>query len=126
VSHLENGNADKAFSGAKRQRNGDNVPAVGNRNGDNLPPSGDRNGGNGSSPQRNGANGNGGSGNGSGGGNGNGRLTAKQYRFLTQLSEGQGQTKADLDKNCVEVFGTVAQYLSKGDASAMIEHLLAQ
>ena len=28
-----------------------------------------------------------------------------------------GRTSADLDKQCLEMFGTVAQYLSKGDAS---------
>ena len=92
-------------------RNGDDLSARGNRNGGN--------GGNGSTPQ----NGNGG---GNGGGNGNGRLTAKQYRYIVKLSEDQGRTKGELDKQSVEMFGTVAQYLSKSDASAMIEHLLGR
>ena len=88
---------------------------------------GNGSGGNGSGS--NGANGNGnGGGNGSdiSNGNGNGRLSAKQYRLLAQLSENQGRTKADLDKQAVEMFGTVAQFLSKGDASRLIEHLLAK
>ena len=34
--------------------------------------------------------------------------------------------KNDLDKYCLEAYGTVAQHLSKADASALIEHLLAK
>jgi hypothetical protein len=59
-------------------------------------------------------------------GNGNGRLTGKQYRYILQLHEGQGGTKADLDKQCIEMYGTVAQYLSKADASSFIENLLSR
>lgn len=62
----------------------------------------------------------------SNGGNGNGRLTSKQYRYMLQLNEEKGCTKADLDKQCLEMFGTSSQYLSKSDASAVIENLLAQ
>ena len=110
------------------------LPAGGNRNGDNLPAGGNRNGGNGSGS--NGGNGNGnGDGKGNennrpsvsdGNGNGNGRLSAKQYRYIQKLNEDMGRASANLDKQCLAMFGTVAQHLSKGDASAMIEHLLAQ
>ena len=57
-------------------------------------------------------------------GNGNGRLTSKQYRYMLKLNEDRGRTKDDLDKQCLEIFGVSTQYLSKGDASAMIENLL--
>jgi len=65
-----------------------------------------------------------GNGRGNGNGNGNGRLTGKQYRYMLQLNENQGSTKADLDQQCLEMFGTVAQHLSKADASSVIENLL--
>jgi hypothetical protein len=58
--------------------------------------------------------------------NGSGRLSAKQFRYLQKLNAGIGKGNAELDKQCLAMFGTVAQFLSKGDASAMIEHLLAQ
>jgi len=91
----------------------------GNGNGNNRTYGEDRNGksGNGSSPYQEKSKGN---------GNGNGRLTSKQYRYIQRLNEDQGRTKADLDQQSVKMFGVVAQYLSKGDASTMIEQLLAQ
>jgi hypothetical protein len=112
-------------------------PQGGNRNGDSLPNGGNRNGGNGnnttggngnSRPYR--SNGNGGNGSdnycGAGnGGNGNGRLTSRQYKYLMRLNEEQGRSKADLDQQCLQMFGAAAEYLSKGDASTVIEQLLA-
>lgn len=73
--------------------------------------------------QSNGYRSNGGNGNGQG--NGGGRLTSNQYKYMIKLNEEQGRTKADLDKQCLEMFGTVAQYLSKNDASAVIQQLLS-
>jgi len=107
------------------------------RNGYSRPNGGDRNGGNGnntnggngdSRPYR--SNGNGGNGSdhycGAGnGGNGNGRLTSKQYKYLMRLNEEQGRSKADLDQQCLQMFGAAAEYLSKSDASTVIEQLLA-
>ena len=58
-------------------------------------------------------------------GNRNGRLSAKQYRYMLKLNEEHGRTKADLDQQCLEMFGSVAQHLSKVNASSVIEHLLA-
>ena len=78
-------------------------------------------GGNGNRPHRP-SNGNG---DGNGNGNRNGRLSSKQYRYMLKLNEDQGRTLADLNQNCLEMFGTVAQHLSKADASSVIEHLLA-
>ena len=103
--------------------NGDNAhgynrPAGGNRNngGDNNQPiQSNGNGGNGSDNYC-------GAGNGS---NGNGRLTSKQYRYILKLNQEKGLSTAELDQKCLERYGTVTQYLSKNDASAVIEHLLA-
>jgi hypothetical protein len=113
---------------------------------DSLPTGGNRNGGNGSSPYRAQSNGNGngdsrphrsdgnggngsaiycGAGNGNTNGNGNGRLTSKQYKYILKLNQEQGRSSAELDQQCLERYGTVAQYLSKGDASTVIEQLLA-
>jgi hypothetical protein len=141
VSHLENGNAEKVPAGVQ-QRNSDNLPPKGNRNGANLPAGGHRNGGSGSHNPGNGSNGsgsNGGNGNGNGGGNGNGnnrpsgsdgngngRLSAKQYQYIQRLNEDLGKNSADLNKQCLEMFGTVAQHLSKSHASRLIEQLMAQ
>ena len=67
------------------------------------------------------------SGNGSGGhssNNGN-RLSGKQYKYIMQLNDKMGRNKADLDQQCISMFGTTAQYLSKNDASTVINHLRA-
>jgi hypothetical protein len=53
-------------------------------------------------------------------------LTQTQYRYIQKLNEDMGKASAELDKQCLAMFGTVAQHLSKGDASRMIEHLMAQ
>ncbi len=130
VSHIENGNGNGGNGHHARQNQNDNLPAGGNRNGDNLPANGNRNGASGSN---NPGNGNGGNGNGNNrtsgsdsNGNGNGRLSAKQYQYIQRLNEDLGRNSADLNKICLELFGTVAQHLSKGHASRLIEQLMAQ
>jgi hypothetical protein len=45
---------------------------------------------------------------------------------MLKLNDEHGRTKADLDQQCLEMFGTVAQHLSKSDASAVIEQLLSR
>ena len=99
--HLYRGASSGAANRASERQNG-RYP----RNGGN--------GGNGSSYNRN-----------NGGGNGGGRLSSKQYRYMIKLVEERGKNKADLDRQCQEMFGSVAQYLSKADASVVIEQLLA-
>ena len=59
-------------------------------------------------------------------GNGNGRLTAKQHSFLMKLSNEKGLTRKELNDQCVEVYGSVVDYLNRSDASSMIENMLAQ
>jgi hypothetical protein len=103
---------------------------AGNGNGNNLPLRSDRN--RNSRPYRSNRNGNGGNGggqhqgNGGNNGNGNGRLTSKQYKYMLSLNEEQGRTAEQLDQQCLDMFGSVASYLSRQDASAVIEQLLAQ
>jgi len=105
-------------------------------NGDNSGNGPSRNNGNGNAPGHiQGYNHGNGSGNGKGHNNGNGsgdhssnngnRLSGKQYKYLIQLNDKMGRNKSDLDQQCISMFGTAAQYLSKNDASSIIEHLLA-
>jgi len=133
VSHLENGNGGGGNGHYARSNPNDNMPARGDRSG-NLPDKEHRNGGSGSNNPGNGGNGSGGT-NGNGNnrpsgsdsnGNGNGRLSAKQFQYLQKLNAEIGRASAELDKQCLAKFGTVTQFLSKSDASQMIEHLLAQ
>ena len=121
VSHLGNGNGGNGHYTKPNQN--DSLPARGNRNdndnggnGNNLTAGGHRNSGNRNDVpaerSRNGA-------------TGNGRLTSKQYKYLMKLNSEKGCSAAELDQQCLERYGTVAQYLSKGDASTVIEQLLA-
>ncbi|BBO79719.1 hypothetical protein DSCO28_02850 [Desulfosarcina ovata subsp. sediminis] len=97
--------------GAHRQtgsyRNGGNGNNGGNNtnggNGNNRPSGGHRNGGN----------------------NGNGRLTNNQYKYMLRLNQEQGRSKTDLDQHCLQLFGAASEYLSKNDASSVIQQLLS-
>ncbi len=59
-------------------------------------------------------------------GNGNGRLSGKQYKYIMRLNEELGRSKAELDEHCLKAFGSVAEYLSKADASILISQMLSQ
>ncbi len=99
-----------------------NRPRMGDRN----PPKSDRNAGQDYNRPYRGDRDSQSNGNGGGNGNGKGRLTGKQYRYLLQLTEKQGRTAADLDQQCLELFGSVAQFLKKSDASSLIEQMLSR
>jgi hypothetical protein len=60
------------------------------------------------------------------GGNGNGRLSAKQHSFLVKLANEKGLTRKELNEQCVETYGSVIDYLTRQNASSMIENMLAQ
>jgi hypothetical protein len=62
-----------------------------------------------------------GNGNGS---NGSGRLSGKQYKYIMSLMSNQGRSKSEIDKHCVEAYGTSVQHLSKNDASRLIESMV--
>ncbi len=61
-----------------------------------------------------------------GNGNGNGRLSGRQYKYIMRLNEELGKSKAELDEHCLKAFGSVAEYLSKADASILISQMLSQ
>jgi hypothetical protein len=96
--------------------NGDKPPAGRNDNGGNSSrkPYQDTGKQNGNEDQR-GTNGN---------GNGNGRLSSKQFKFILRLNDEAGRSREFLDEECLRMFGCGCQYLSKRDASALIESLL--
>jgi len=52
----------------------------------------------------------------------NTRLSAKQYKYLLFLSSTKG-SKAQLDQHCVQTFGSKTEYLTKAQASKIIEEL---
>ncbi len=58
-------------------------------------------------------------------GNGNGRLSAKQHSFLVKLANEKGLTRKELNDRCVETYGSVIDYLTRQNASSMIENMLA-
>lgn len=64
-------------------------------------------------------------GNGNGGvsSSSNGRLSGKQLVFIMRLANARGFTKKDLDMHCVNVFGVATDFLSKKEASTLIDEL---
>lgn len=106
VSHLENGNGNpKPEPKAIQPPQQTSKPAGPNGSGN----------GNGSKPETSSKNGN---------GTGNGRLSAKQFKFILRLNDEAGHSREFLDEECLRMFGCGCQYLSKRDASALIESLL--
>lgn len=92
------------------------------RNDDAGPGQSQRPSSNGQKPD-NGAGSNGGSGNGT---NGNGRLSGKQHSFLMRLANEKGITRRELNDRCLDSYGAVVGYLTRNDASQLIETMLAQ
>ena len=113
VSHLENGDAPKPVA---RKTQGKPSPAGGNGGNGSQKPAGNSGG-----RHTNGG------GNGNGNGGGNGRLSGKQYNYLMALAtKDLAMTRSELDNLCLEMFGTSAAFLSRKDASSVIENLLAR
>jgi len=54
------------------------------------------------------------------------RLTSKQYRYLMDLCQLRGVSENELNKHCLEAFGVSVNYLSKPDASSLINNLLTR
>jgi hypothetical protein len=80
--------------------------------------------------------GNGGSGQGAGGkesnagdnddDKGNGRLTSKQFKFIARLANEKGLTRKELNERCIKTFGAASDYLSRAQASTLIDELMGQ
>jgi len=51
------------------------------------------------------------------------RLSNKQLVFLMRLATERGMTKKELDSHCINVFGVAADFLSKKEASTIIDEL---
>jgi hypothetical protein len=51
------------------------------------------------------------------------RLSNKQLAYIMKLATGQGMTKKELDAHCVNVFGVATDFLSKKEASTIIDEL---
>ncbi len=54
------------------------------------------------------------------------RITSKQFKFAMKLALEKGMSKKELNDHCLEVFGVAVDYLSRADASNLIENLLSQ
>jgi hypothetical protein len=105
ISHLSNGDNGDAIR--DKQPNRDNAPQQGSR--PVLVPNGTQvsnETGNGRNDPSNST---------------GGRLSNKQLVYIMRLATGRGMTKKDLDAHCVNVFGVATDFLSKREASTIID-----
>jgi len=73
-------------------------------------------------------------GNGGNGGNrsrshndqGNGKISAKQHKYILDIINDMGMSKSQLNQQCVQVYGSVLDHISRHDASSLIDELLIQ
>jgi hypothetical protein len=54
------------------------------------------------------------------------RITAKQNNYILSLCMQKGISKAQIKQHCLEAYGAVLNYLTRSDASSLIEHLLSR
>ncbi|WP_435549741.1 hypothetical protein [Desulfobacterium sp. N47] len=52
------------------------------------------------------------------------QITGNQYNYIMDLIEKAGMSEQELNEQCVKTYGRVLDYISKGDASKLIEWLL--
>lgn len=52
------------------------------------------------------------------------RITAKQHKYILNLCLEKGISKKELNKHCLEAYAVAFDYLSRADASTLIENLL--
>lgn len=55
--------------------------------------------------------------------NDDGRLSGKQYKFILSLMGNKGKSQEEINQVCISSYGRTLQYLSKRDASKLIESL---
>jgi hypothetical protein len=58
-----------------------------------------------------------------GNGQNNGRISAKQHQYAVNLAQNRGMTKKELNAHCVGIYGAGVDFISRKDASALIEAL---
>ena len=51
------------------------------------------------------------------------RISAKQYSFIMDLLKEARMTKSELNQHCVEAYGSVVDYITRHDASSLIDWL---
>jgi hypothetical protein len=51
------------------------------------------------------------------------RISAKQFSFIMDLLKEARMTKAELNQHCVEAYGSVVDYITRHDASSLIDWL---
>ena len=54
------------------------------------------------------------------------RITAKQHKYILNLSLERGLAKKELNNHCLKAFGVSVDYLSRADASSLIDQMLNQ
>jgi hypothetical protein len=52
------------------------------------------------------------------------RITAKQHKYILNLSLERGLAKKELNNHCLKAFGVSVDYLSRADASSLIDQML--
>jgi hypothetical protein len=63
--------------------------------------------------------------NGQGSGQTNGRISAKQHQYVIGLAQNRGMTKKELNAHCIGIYGAGVDFISRKDASALIEAFTA-
>jgi len=54
------------------------------------------------------------------------RITAKQHKYILNLCLERGRSKKELNNHCLKAFGVSIDYLSRADASSLIDQMLDQ
>ena len=57
--------------------------------------------------------------------NGNGRISAKQHQYIMSLGQHRGMSKKALNEHCIATYGVGLDFLTRKDASALIESMRA-
>jgi AraC-like DNA-binding protein len=54
------------------------------------------------------------------------RITSRQHKYILKLALERGISRKELNKHCLEAFGVSVDYLSRADASSLIDQMLNQ
>ena len=57
---------------------------------------------------------------------GNGRISAKQHKYILKLALERGVSRREINNKCLKAFGVSMDYLSRADASSLIDQMLNQ
>ena len=65
-------------------------------------------------------------GQGNGPANGGNRITSRQFKFVLDLANEAGMTKAELNQHCLQAYGVAVDFITRVDASSLIDWLKGQ